>query len=201
MMIDKIGLEKEFWLLDKKGRFHEPQLYDFPHDDFGFLIELRTKPCTNIKDLMADYELRRETMDWQASQFGLVLSDKPTMPKTAIIDTYYAIKYKYDRLPDLTANIHIGTSCSHATGILDKILTAGLHVHFSRHDQDGRRVQLPIRMIVTNMDLVFKDIITNSGRILGEYEIKPHGFEYRSLPANAPINEVVKHAFLLLNGV
>jgi len=200
-LINKIGLEKEFWLLNNEGDFHEPKLYDLPYDEFGFLVELRTKACTNIRDLMAEYEIKRETLAHQASYFALILSDKPTMPRPDIIDIYYAIKYKHDKIPDLTANIYVGVVSSHATGIFEAYLTAGLHVHFSRYDSLGRRVQLPIETIVKKMDWNFKSVITKANRILGEYEIKPYGFEYRSLPANTPIEEVVKRAFKILESV
>lgn len=199
--VDLIGLEKEFWLIDNKEKFHEPALYGLPHDEFGFLVELRTKPCINVKDLTVAYDNEYVKLDWLARNFNLTLTDKPVMPRTEMIDTYYAIKYEHHKLPDLTANIYVGTKCSHATGIFEGYLTAGLHVHFSRHDEFHRRIQLPIETITRKMDWNFRSIIQNSNRIMGEYEIKPYGFEYRSLPANAPINEVMNTAFRILKSV
>jgi len=196
---DKIGIEKELWLLDNNGIIQEPAIYDFPYDEFGFLIELRTSPFSNAEELLVDFKQRLHILEVKAKMLGFVLSDKPNMPRPERLIEYLAIKYHHDGLPDLTANIHTGVKSSHATGIFEGYLTAGIHIHFSRHDQFGRRVQLPIEIIVRKMDWNFKSVVLEANRILGEYEIKQHGgFEYRSLPTNAPIEKVVDKAFKIL---
>jgi len=199
--MDKVGIEKEFWLLNNINVIQEPAICGFPYDEFGFLIELRTTPCTNTTELLADFQQRLRVLEVKAKMLGFRLSDEATMPKPLGLIEYLAPKYRHDSLPDLTANINTGVISSHATGIFEGYLTAGIHVHFSRHDQFGRRVQLPIEKIVRKMDWNFKSIIMKANRILGEYEIKSHGFEYRSLPANAPIEEVIKRAFKILEKV
>lgn len=197
-MTDRIGIEKEFWLLNEKGEIMEPAIYGFPFDEYGFLVELRTYPWKNIAGLIENFNVELEDLSTKCLTFGFVLSDKPTIPRPVGLIEYLAPKYKHDSLQDLTANINSGVISSHATGIFEGFLTAGIHMHFSRHDQFGRRVQLPIETIVRKMDWNFRSIIMKGGRILGEYELKPYGFEYRSLPANAPLGEVVRRAFKIL---
>jgi len=196
--IDKIGIEKEFWLVDKDGVIQEPAIFNFPYDEYGFLVELRTKACMNTKVLLTDFNQRVHLLKVKAKILAFKLSDAPQMSIPEFFLEYLSPKYKYGSLQDLTANIHTGVKCSHATGVFEDYLTAGMHVHFSRHDQFGRRVQLPIEIIVRKMDWDFRSVIMEANRILGEYEIKSHGFEYRSLPANAPIEKVVKRAFKIL---
>lgn len=123
-------------------------------------------------------------------------------PKSLI--DHLSVRYNYWCLDDTTVNIHQGTICSHATGISERVgeecnLTAGIHVHFSRH-LDGKRVQLPIEKIVKRMDRMFEMEIKASGRIFGEYEIKTHGFEYRSLPTDTSIDKVIKESFKIFKG-
>jgi hypothetical protein len=68
--------------------------------------------------------------------------------------------------------------------------TAGLHVHFSNPRKvDGRVGQTVVSehfdfvQIIRDLDKEFKDWIEAAERVPGMYELKPHGIEYRSLPA------------------
>lgn len=196
--IDNIGIEKEFWLLNDVGQIQEPAIFGFPNDEYGFLVELRTNPCIDMSSLLADFDYHFRYLEVRAKMLALKLSDEPNMPRPVGLVEYLSPKYRYGSLQDLTANINAGTVSSHATGIFEDSLTAGIHVHFSRHDELGRRVQLPIFEIVKKMDLNFRGIIRGSNRILGEYELKSYGFEYRSLPANAPLEKVIEKAFKIL---
>ena len=198
--IDKIGIEKEFWLLNV-DTIQEPALFNFPYDEYGFLVELRTKACTNPKSLLRSFNRQLRLLNVKAKMLAFRLSDKPNMFSPPYLISYLSSKYNYGSLEDLTANIHVGIKCSHATGISSDYLTAGLHVHFSRHDKFGKRIQLPIYDIVKRLDWAFKSDIMKADRILGEYEIKPHGFEYRSLPANTPIEKVIEKAFKILESL
>lgn len=197
-VINKIGIEKEFWLLNNIDVIQEPALFNFPYDEYGFLVELRTEACTNPKALLRSFNKHLRFLNVKAKMLAFRLSDKPNMLSPPYLIPYLSAKYSYGSLEDLTANIHVGIKCSHATGISSDYLTAGLHVHFSRHDNFGKRIQLPIYDIVKKMDWNFKSVIMKADRILGEYEVKPHGFEYRSLPSNTDIKKVIKIAFRIL---
>jgi hypothetical protein len=103
---------------------------------------------------------------------------------------------------------HLATTSSHHLGVLDskiddiKILTAGIHVHFSNRDSiTGSVIELPIEKIVRKMDEEFESIIKDTNRNLGEWEPKAHGFEYRSLPANADVYKILKKSFEILRNV
>lgn len=200
MKTDKVGIEKEFWLLDLQRQLKEPKTYGFPFDEFGFLVELRTEPYTWEQILIEDFNMQLKKLQTKASRLDFVLSDEPRRLIDKLFVKALSIRYQYSKLKDLTANIYSGTKKSHATGIDGEFGTAGLHVHFSRFD-DEKRVQLPIVEIVKEMDRFFYPCIVNASRNRGEYEIKFYGFEYRSLPANISISTVVKKAFEILRNI
>lgn len=197
-MLDRIGFEREFWLLDiKDNKIVEPSEYGFPSDEFGFLVEIRTHPHTTARGLLD--ELNRLTLAHkaQAEALGLRLHLQARRFLGKSLKNCLKKKYAWDSLPDLTANVYEGITTTHATGIDGLIGTAGLHVHFSRHDEEGRRMQLPIPDIVYAMDAFFGKTIAKANRVCGEFEIKPHGFEYRSLPATVDIEHVAVFTFTL----
>lgn len=197
-MKDEIGLEEEVWLLDRENKIIEPAIYSFPHDDFGFLIEIRTLPHTESKPILEDLEKLTRAFQYQAKLFNFRIVEKSRMPIDRKLIEKLRIKYNYFNLGDITENTQSGGWRTHATGIMGETLSAGLHVHFSRKKENGMRIQLPIRRIVDDMDSYFKAYIEENERIKGEYEIKPYGFEYRSLPATVPKKEVVNYGFSLL---
>jgi hypothetical protein len=198
-VIDKIGIEREYFLRDKvTGRFVEPMLYGFPYDEFGFLVELRTTPQTTLESLMQDLAELYRINQAKADEYKLELECLHRAKLDQEWVEYLRQKYQYSNLPDLTANIYAGVAKSHATGLDGDYGTAGLHVHFSRHTIDGLRVQLPLIKIIMAMDAKFNRIIVLAKRIVGEYEIKPWGWEYRSLPTDINVYSVVDFAFWLL---
>lgn len=202
-MIDEIGIEQEFFLMKGK-QVIEPWLWGFPFDEFGFLVEIRTRPHTTAGSLLNELNRLWLAHKAQASSLGFKLRAFHRYPLSKDFVRYLAKKYHHDALLDTTANIYAGTVGSHATGLAETkthyIGTAGIHVHFSRKTEDGRRVQLPIVKIVNNMDIAFVKVVRRANRKLGEFEIKAHGFEYRSLPTNVQdIKFVVKEAFRILH--
>ena len=79
----------------------------------------------------------------------------------------------------------------------DTLSRAGLHIHFGTEDEYSygksswkcpRLVDLPY--IVRQFDIAFKDEIADAKRLPGEYALKLHGFEYRSLPATVDLDKV-----------
>jgi len=197
-MKDEIGIEQEVWLLDKNNRIVEPGIYSFPHDEFGFLIEIRSRPSTKVQPILDDVLRLHKAFKYQANLFDLKIVVKDSMPMDQELIDRLRIKYNYYNLRDTTVNLKPGTVLTHATGIIGKHLTAGTHVHFSRKKDDGTRIQLPIRRIVREMDNHFVEEIYNARRIFGEFEIKEYGFEYRSLPASIDIKKAVEYSFKLL---
>lgn len=203
MILNEIGLELEVFLLDKVNNILEPSIYGFPSDEMGFLIEIRSEPSDDIRLLWNDIHLKRTIIGHKAKKLGFKIERVPYKKVSKYFIEYISSKYRHQEFPDLTRNIY-GTDFSHHTGFLDNIATAGLHVHFSRREIIGnkcRLIQLPIRNIVRRMDEYFKKEIIQSKRILGEYELKTHGFEYRSLPNNMNIKEVINYSIKVLEEV
>lgn len=212
MFKDEVGIEREYFLVDAMGNIVEPKLFGFPHDEFGFLVEIRTLPYTKLEPLMRELSDLTAAHRVQAGRLGLKLRLTNRMKLSSMFVEHLRRKYIWDYLTDTTANIHKGVETSHATGIdrwTNKQIiwgTAGMHIHFSRKRITQRalrspiiqRIQLPIEKIVLAMDTKFGKTISLANRIQGEYEIKPYGFEYRSLPADINVLPVVDFAFLLL---
>lgn len=212
MFKDEVGIEREYFLVDAMGNIVEPKLFGFPFDEFGFLVEIRTLPYTKTEPLMKELNDLIAAHEAQAKKLGLRLHLAHRMKLPSSFVKHLKKKYAWDYLTDTTANIHKGVENSHATGIdqwSDKKIiwgTAGLHVHFSRkriiqqclRSPIIKRVQLPIEKIVLAMDANFQGVISSSKRNFGEYEIKPYGFEYRSLPADIPVLAAIEVAFSLL---
>lgn len=184
------------FLFDSNGKIVEPAIYGFPYDEFGFLIELRTQPCINISALISDYDTRYNALIAMAERLGMHIEVLHEVDMDSKFVDYLSKKYAYDSLQDITANIYKDVTKSHATGLNGGKGTAGLHIHFSRH-VNGLRAQLPIFEMVKTMDEKFRRTIMLAGRNLGEFEIKVHGFEYRSLPADITFPIPLEFAFNL----
>jgi len=203
MILNEIGLELEVFLLDKLGNILEPSIYGFPSDEMGFLIEIRSEPSDDPRLLWNDMHLKKSIIGHKAKKLGFKLDIVPYKKVSKYFIEYISSKYLHDLRPDLTQNIY-GGILSHHTGFLNGLATAGLHIHFSRREIVGNKcklINLPIRSIVKRMDDHFKKKILEANRILGEYELKSHGFEYRSLPNNINIKEVINYSIQILEEV
>ena len=56
-----IGIEREYFLLDKDDNIIEPALYGFQIDEFGFLNVIRTKPHDN-PEVLISYSMQTKPM-------------------------------------------------------------------------------------------------------------------------------------------
>lgn len=204
MILNEVGLEQEVWLLDKHNKILEPSLYGLPSDEMGFLIEIRSEHSDNIDEVIRSLRTLKLINIKKAERLGFHIAVNPYMDVDNEFIDYFSTKYKYSELPDFTRNIYGESKITHHTGIIGNKATAGLHVHFSRRIIDGNKcklVKLPIEEIVKNMDNMFREYVIKSDRLLGEYECKPHGFEYRSLPSNAPVITVTRYALEILESM
>jgi len=204
LIYNEIGLEQEIWLLDKYNKILEPSLYGFPSDEMGFLIEIRSEHSDNVDDIVRSIRTLKLINANKARKLGFHVVIEPYMDVDNEFIDYFSTKYKYNELPDFTRNVYGESKVTHHTGIIGNKATAGLHVHFSRRVIDGNKcklVKLPTEEIVKNMDNRFREYIIKSDRLLGEYELKQHGFEYRSLPDIAPLIPVTKYALEILENI
>lgn len=210
--IREIGLEKESFLL-KNGKIMEPKLYGFPRDEFEFLVELRSLPSDRLYPVYTTLQQEELQYKLRANKFGMELKDNPTMiVSREWVDKHWN-KYNLHRFDELDYTRNIWNkkeqqSISHHLGVLPgktpekRILTSGMHVHFSsRNSKTGEIIELPIEDIVRWMDEEFVFPITEANRNLGEYELKQHGFEYRSLPCNIDVYTVLKESFRILREI
>lgn len=207
--IREIGIEKECFLIHK-NEIMEPRQCGFPKDEFEFLVELRSLPSDRFYPVYTTLMQEELQNSLRANKFGMTLMDTDSLkvPKKWVDKLWN--KYNLHRFDDCdcTKNIYGNKEQSHHFGVLDtkephiKKLTAGIHVHFSSRDSNtGEVIDLPIEEIVRKMDKQFRDVIETSGRNLGEWEPKSHGFEYRSLPADADVYKVLKKSFKILREI
>jgi len=200
-LIKEVGIEKEYFLKTPTNQLVEPAQYGFPFDEMGFLVELRSVPSTQASTIYMSLLQEKAHQQTRARRFDLSLDEQHTVLYDSKWVNSIAKKYKVYDFEDFTQNIY-STSKSHHLGIFDageqKKLTAGMHVHFSCRKHDGNILKLPIEEIVKEMDKRFEAEVKDSQRILGEWEPKDHGFEYRSLPNTANSYIVTKTALEVL---
>jgi hypothetical protein len=197
MLIKEIGLEREMWLLDSDNRIVEAPMYNFPADEMGFLVEVRSA-WGSIPYFVVDTLKQAEKNEKQkAYNLGFNILLCPEMKVTDEWQKYIAEKYHHSSFGDTTQNIYGKTEHTHNTGLLPGRATAGMHIHFSIFDTDTMKfrdfTKDEIHQIVSELDNTFKDYVVSNKRMLGEWEPKKHGFEYRSLPCIAnPLDLAVK---------
>jgi len=218
----QIGFEREYFLEDKEGNLVlNPREQGFPVDDFGVLVEARGEPNSNIEKAVLSLLVKEAFLRKKAKELGLRLMIKSYMNLTKKqISEAYAL-YGKDPTPNTRRNLY-GLDRE----ISLKKIYAGLHVHFSNIEKENVTTEIKnyildakkktdwteteTREIVTNnfidlaliirhLDDKFKEDIEKTKRTKGEYEIKEHGFEYRSLPAISSIWDVAKESMNILN--
>jgi hypothetical protein len=194
MLIKEIGLEREMWLLDSKNRIIEAPMYNFPADEMGFLVEVRSAWGSTPYLITDTLESAEKVEIRKANQLYFKICLLPEMKVTDDWQKYIAKKYKHESFGDTTQNIYGKTDHSHNTGLLPGRATAGMHIHFSAWDTEIEKFRdftnTEIHKIISYLDGEFKELVTQNNRILGEWEPKKHGFEYRSLPCTADPRKV-----------
>lgn len=187
------GLELEYFI--KKNDQYVPTHKDMPADSCRYLAEARgdkhEKPREAVHLLIA----QMSRLGQQAAKLGYQLE----LAATAAVDKELLrlIRRRYGKNSAKSYFAHGG--CYKNTNP-----RAGLHIHFG--DVSKQRVyhsstsasselttinQLNIPRIIWLLDEAFKDEIKAAKRVKGEYELKPYGFEYRSLPATVNLDKVI----------
>lgn len=188
----KYGFEKEYFILKDKNYILVPP--NLPYDDCGFLVEARGEPHSD--PLTAAYLLLAEE--------AKIKSKLPRGTKLGLVDTttlpVSLIKQALSKFGKNPSNSETGNLYGLEYQPEDNNQRAGLHVHFSDivdiTDKNGDNIQVPkimdIPKIVRYLDSTFAKEIEAANRIKGSYELKVHGFEYRSLPASIDVCKVAK---------
>jgi len=198
----EIGFEKEYFLVRKNGKLEDPREHGFPVDDSGYLVEARGKPSSDYYQAVFNLLLEEKKLKDFARKIGLKLVAKPNRK----FSLKQALKFFQGFKPKDRNNIY-GKELPE--DFFRK--TAGLHVHFSekepqlfeyeilenskpvtKHFKYFQYQQLDIPNLVRQLDKAFRKEIKRAKRIEGEYRIKKHGFEYRSLPNDVNIWKVLR---------
>lgn len=201
------GFECEYWVMPLGGEETAPILVpqSIPSDECGYLAEVRAEPHKD--PLTAAYLMLAEEdrLQYKARNFTvgqcILVKNGATRQLSDEFKRQALRQRGKQEYPQGRGNIY-GKDYSPK----DKLSRAGLHVHFSnseevrwtsegvackecghRHKSEFSRTvpqQQDIAKIVRTLDEAFKEQIKAAKRIPGFYELKPHGFEYRSLPAD-----------------
>ena len=181
------GFEKEFFV-QKDGEFCLAT--DLPHDSCGYLAEARGAPSPDPVIAKYLFLAAQEKLLTSAQKEGLTLIDTTTadLPKAFLRDSLR----RFGKGPAQSQFMYGKPYRSSAP-------RAGLHIHFGSLRSIYHAGQLitqvaevlDIPRIVYLFDAAFAAEIKAAKRVRGEYELKPHGFEYRSLPSTASLAKVV----------
>lgn len=212
MILREVGLECEYWLLEGENIMEAPA-YNFPADEMGFLIELRSAWGSIPIDIVASLCAELDHAKRKAKQLGFEVVELAWLPVENPWKEHIAEKYHHAGMPDNTRNIYGKPPVTQHTGLRGGRATAGCHIHFSMWDVVKERfiwfTKEQIEEIVARMDYVFREEIDATDRIAGEWEMKgigddsgrPHGFEYRSLPATVGKIKAAIESLKILNRV
>lgn len=189
----KYGFEKELFVLNEAGEY--ALATSLPHDDCGYLAEARGEPHQNplmAAALMDGAEVALRA-DAKRLALSLVTRDYVTLPRAFAQSCLRRFGKNASQERSLYGRYIIGP-----------LAHAGLHVHFSNeveayaqnynHPNEylERRYAGLIDMprFIVGLDRRFAKEIKAARRVPGLYEMKPYGFEYRSLPASIDPYEV-----------
>jgi hypothetical protein len=225
-IIKQVGLEAEFLLRDSTGKLRYPAKHGFSTDEFFLLGELRANPGTTRSETVGNFLGAVSQVLYHAN------SKKMTVDFSGLAEVDPALKADVMRkmssktVPECH-NIHNTDILKYSDDVVvdGKItssrISAGLHVHFSRWafhtwtdiNKADRSEKLDLitesqrKNIIVGMDRILPKYdlgVPLKYRLPGFYEVKPWGFEYRSLPMIPEflqlekIMEVVDYAFTQL---
>jgi len=160
-------------------------------DECGYLGEIRAEPSDS--PLLAIFNLKAQIYNMSKlvkEGYEILDVDYMKIPRKAIhiFQRAYGKGIAKDR-------------CMYQSVKPKSVQTAGLHVHFSdtqditdnedRHIAYVQRNQMDMPRIIRTFDEAFATEIKEAKRQKGLYELKTHGFEYRSLPASADLFKVL----------
>lgn len=184
------GFEKEYFVKNRKEYVICPK--EIPMDECGFLAEARGDTHTDV--VKAAYLLLAEEYKLAAlaQKHGVVLKDISTAE--------LPLQLQRDALRQFgkpTYSVSRGNIYGIDYPVDDKVIRAGLHIHFSNDKtfdhKDGvfkYKGVLNIPKLIQLLDKEFEKEIKDSNRLPGFYEMKPYGFEYRSLPNSVNVLDV-----------
>lgn len=190
-----IGFECEYFTLSKGKHVVCPKTV--PSDDCGWLAEARGKPLECPIEAAFSMMADRDKVRLLASKDKIKLGNMPFAELEPDLMREARRTYGKRDYPVGRGNLY---GLDYAS--TDTLARAGLHVHFSHFHENSCvddkgvrryfRSHSPINMpkIIRLLDTQFRKEIEHANRLCGEYEMKPYGFEYRSLPNNIDVIKV-----------
>lgn len=195
MNITKFGFEQEYFFT-KNNSFELLTDYELTSylDHCGYLVEARGEAHKDPYSAMKLHEVAQHRLKDKMTKYGYAIHKENTMD----------VPKEHQRI----CLRKFGKNPAQAYFMAGRVYTsnrprAGLHIHFgstetitwtAKSGEGFSREYCPMfnfSRIVYLMDRAFKDEIKAAKRIPGEYELKPHGFEYRSLPTTVDLLKVV----------
>lgn len=188
--INKFGFEREFFVKQKGEYVEVPSELYIHRDECFYLVEARGEPHSDPRKAAALMDIAEQDLFIAARDNELTLlcqADAPDFPR----DLKRQLSRAHGKGPSLSRFM---------TGRMYRSIVprAGLHIHFGTERKlgSGKHERTVVDLsdmpeVVRLLDKAFGKIIKGAKRIPGEYEVKGHGFEYRSLPANVNLKIVV----------
>lgn len=225
---NKVGLEAEFLLRNNKGKLVFPGDFGFETDEFEILGEFRADAAFSRYQAVGNFFTSLMWVLDKAKENNLTVDFSGVTTITPEQKAEIIRKVGYKSVPPCT-NVYKTDILALSDDVVDKKgniissrISAGLHVHFSRrmyHETyvKGKLIEASdvnllllrqIKSMVREMDKkilpIYQPKATLKYRQPGFYEMKPWGFEYRSLPMSIDftdynnVRHVVDFAFSLL---
>lgn len=201
------GFEREWFVVNKETGIFEKVPVGLPRDECGYLLEARGESRDNPFEAAGNL-LAKE------AKLIVEVTDKYKTINIRLIDAV-KLSHKFYRQMILefgknARNNRNGSMYGFDYPATDKFSRAGIHIHFgneykirvdSKPCKECNAIHTEIREVVgiidipkyvSALDKAFKSEIKAAKRLLGLYELKNWGFEYRSLPASIDVWKVAE---------
>lgn len=210
---NKVGIEAEFFLRDKNKKLVYPSNYGFSTDDFPIVGEVRADAGTSRHETVGNFLKELARLFYKAEV------EKLTLDFSSYVEISPAEKAKILRSVgikslDISNNVYATDLLNYSDDVvrngkvISSRVSAGFHIHLSRrvyhHTQikgksdvvfdmntlTASQIKAIVRGFDRNLFPRFPLKVNLKYRQPGFYEIKPWGFEYRSLPMSEKLTEM-----------
>jgi hypothetical protein len=204
-IINKVGLEAEFFLYNKKGDLDFPGDFGFATDNFPLLGELRAIPGKSREETVGFFFQALANCKMIAKNRGVTLhwaSFMEITPEQKSVALKRMGRKEISKCKNLYKTDILGLSDDVVENgkLIHTKISGGLHIHFSKEinhthltdkgvsvtekkyilrESEKRRI---IKAMDTKILPKYNPPVSLKYRNPGFYEDKPWGFEYRSLP-------------------
>jgi hypothetical protein len=209
-IVNRVGLEVEYFLFDKNNTLVYPCKYGFETDDFVLLGEFRCEPGKTRHETIGNFFNEFSRIRQKVKDAGLAMAvgyQEITPELRAEVLRNMGTKEIADTKNIYNTNIlTLSDDVIEDGKIVSCKISTGFHIHFSRHvefqmkywdgESHGKEKTVSEKLsiitpkqkkfIIRKMDTCvlpnYKFPVQLKYRNKGFYEDKPWGFEYRSLP-------------------